>query len=77
VLSCAGPPPAFDIVADRRGCFFERLRLCPGAYDEAEADEPGGEVSLGSVLGASVLEDTRPRRFLTAPDLERLCLRGG
>lgn len=39
-------------------------------------DEAGREESTSSEA-ISVLEETREMRFLTAPDLERLCLEDG
>lgn len=72
-------------------CFLDRLRLCPeGDVTDCEGCELeemavlGGLVSLllplpvpllPSVVGTSVLDVTRERRFLTLADLERLCLR--
>lgn len=77
-LSWAGAEPAVDMVAERCGrCFLERVRAWPGGCEDVA--EAGGEVSLaplGSGVVTSVLEETRVRRFLTALDLERLCLRG-
>jgi hypothetical protein len=81
-LSC--PAPALDMLVERCGfCFLDRLRPCPeGDVMDCEGCELeemavlGGLVSLPSeVVGTSVLDVTRDRRFLTLADLERLCLR--
>jgi hypothetical protein len=77
------PAPVVDMLVERCGlCFLDRVRLCPDVAglscegcELAETAVLGGEVSLPSVVGASVLEATRDRRFFTLADLERLCLR--
>ena len=46
---------------------------CGCELSEAADDEPGGE-SWASIVVTSFLDETRESRFLTAPDLERLCL---
>jgi hypothetical protein len=81
-LSC--PAPELDMLVERCGfCFLDTLRLCPeggvlacGGCELDETAVPGGLLSLPlpSVVGTSVLDVTRERRFFTLADLERLCL---
>lgn len=70
------------MLAERCGrCLDDVLRVWPGRWGCDEgcelatdgADELCGGLS-GSAAAASLRDETLPRRFLTAPDLERLCL---